>query len=334
LPLLFASVASAAFVSKMVKRTDKLEKYTRWRIYFARSSQVRSWIITLHEIVLAGRANINFLSVSKYVVELVWQHPVTCSSPTRLVKIATDKNASIETIGDPIGIADDVYVAADEVAQAAPTGVADDARGAPDEAAAAALDEPAAPETKRRRIFGKRASVVSPTSASHEAPRADDAEAASATGPAIAYHAEIEAPPADDAQPASRRRWKSTPTLAEAASAAEVLPSSLLFLNWDHRFDEEYEVAWGSPLGRGKFGTVYKGAARGVVNQAVAIKLLKYGTRSERAKNADAEVRRYVTLPSHPHIVKLMDVLFFGGRVGHLRLAWSSSASTETSGSS
>ena len=62
-------------------------------------------------------------------------------------------------------------------------------------------------------------------------------------------------------------------------------------------------------MGRGKFGTVYEGVARGVVNQAVAIKLLKYGTRSERAKNADAEARRYVTLPSHPHIVKLMDVV-------------------------
>ncbi len=113
--------------------------------------------------------------------------------------------------------------------QLRPTGVADDARGAPDEAAAAALDEAAAPETKRLRIPGKRVAAMSPTSASHVFPRADDAEAASATGPAIAYHAEIEAPPTDDAQPASRRRWKSTPTLAEAASAAEMLPSSLLF---------------------------------------------------------------------------------------------------------
>ena len=87
-------------------------------------------------------------------------------------------------------IADDVYFPADEAAAAAPTGVADDARGAPDEAAAAALDEAAAPETKRRRILGKRVSV-SPTSASHVVPRADDAEAASATGPAIVYHAEM-----------------------------------------------------------------------------------------------------------------------------------------------
>ena len=191
--------------------------------------------------------------------------------------------------------------------QLRPQGVADDARGARDEVAAAALGEAAAPETKRRRILGRRVSA-----ASHVVPRADDAEAASATGPAIAYHAAFDAAPADDAQPASQRRWRSTPTLAEAESAAEMCPSSLLFLNSEHilrsRFDEEYEVAWGSPVGRGKFGTVYGGVARGVVNQAVAIKLLKYGTRSERLKNADAEVRRYVTLPSHPHVVKLMDV--------------------------
>ncbi len=224
-----------------------------------------------------------------------------------LVRLATRQNASLETMGEPIVIADDVYFPADEAAAAAPTGVADDARGAPDEAAAAALDEAAAPETKRRRILGKRVSV-SPTSASHVVPRADDAEAASATGPAIAYHAEIGAAPADDAQPATRRRWKSTPTLAEAASAPEMWPSSLLFLKSENicrrfrtesrRFEDvmdKDEVAWENPLGRGPFGTVYGGIARVVVNQAVAIKLFQSGTRSEQAKNADSaaeQVRR------------------------------------------
>ena len=105
-----------------------------------------------------------------------------------------------------------------EAAAAAPTGVADDARGAPDEAAAAALDEAAAPETKRRRVVSKGVSVR-PTSASHVVPRADDAEAASAAGPAIAYHAVIGAAPADDAQPATQRRCTSGTPLAEAASA-------------------------------------------------------------------------------------------------------------------
>ena len=116
----------------------------------------------------------------------------------------------------------------------------------------------------------------------------------------------------------------------------------------EHRFRAEPNR--GSPLrrcyGQGRiglgesvwaeapFGTVYGGVARGVVNQAVAIKLLKYGARSERAKNADVEARRYVTLPSHPHIVKSLTSSFFGGRVSHLRLAWFSSASTQSSGSS
>ena len=164
--------------------------------------------------------------------------------------------------------------------QLRPHGVADDARGAPDEAAAAALDEAAAPETKRRRILGKRVSV-SPTSASHVVPRADDAEAASATGPAIAYHAEMGAAPADDAQPATRRRWKSTPTLAEAATAPEMWPSSSLSSEnfCRSRFEDavgDYELAWEIPLG-GTFGKVYGRIARGVVNQTVAIKLLQSG---------------------------------------------------------
>ena len=204
-------------------------------------------------------------------------------------------------------IADDVYFPADEAAAAAPTGVADDARGAPDEAAAAALDEAAAPETKRRRILGKRVSV-SPTSASHVVPRADDAEAASATGPAIAYHAEIGAAPADDAQPATRRRWKSTPTLAEAASAPEMWPSSLLFLkseNMCRRFRTESrrfedvmdkdEVAWDNPLGRGPIRNgVWRNCARcresGGGDQTVTV-----WNHSEQANHADSaaeQVRR------------------------------------------
>ncbi len=200
----------------------------------------------------------DLIDVSQYRVELVWPKAVTYDSAARLVRLAKEQNDSLEIRGEPIGIADDVYFPADEAAAAAPTGVADDARGAPDEAAAAALDEAAAPETKRRRILGKRVSV-SPTSASHVVPRADDAEAASATGPAIAYHAEIGAAPADDAQPATRRRWKSTPTLAEAASAPVMWPSSLLFLKSENicrrfrtesrRFEDvmdKYEVTWRS----------------------------------------------------------------------------------------
>ena len=37
------------------------------------------------------------------------------------------------------------------------------------------------------------------------------------------------------------------------------------------------------------------------MNQAGAIKRLQSGTRAEQAKHADAEARRDVTLPSHPH---------------------------------
>ncbi len=108
----------------MVTRKDKRVKFARWRIYFAKSPQVRSRKTTLHEIVEAGRAKIAVRDVSKYVVELVWQNVVTWQTPSRLVRLATRQNASLETV-----IADDVYFPADEAAAAAPTGVADDARG-------------------------------------------------------------------------------------------------------------------------------------------------------------------------------------------------------------
>ncbi len=113
----------------MITRAAKGDKFARWRIVFAKSSQVRSWSNTLDAIVIRGKAKITFQHVSTYVVELVWQHAVTCSCPTKMVRLATEQNASFETIGGPLGIVDDVYIAADEVAAAAPTGVADDARG-------------------------------------------------------------------------------------------------------------------------------------------------------------------------------------------------------------
>ena len=74
------------------------------------------------------------------------------------------------------GIAEQVDVAADEVALVAPTGIADDARGALVEAAAAA------PVEEARRIVRKRHSAGL-TLAAHVVSRGDDAEAATAAGP-------------------------------------------------------------------------------------------------------------------------------------------------------
>ena len=76
---------------------------------------------TLHEIVEAGRAKIAVRDVSKYMVEPVWQNAVTWGTPSRLVRLATEQNASLETLGEPIGIADAVYFAAGEAAAVAPT---------------------------------------------------------------------------------------------------------------------------------------------------------------------------------------------------------------------
>ena len=72
---------------------------------------------------------------------------------------------------------------------------------------------------------------------------------------------------------------------------------------------DKYDVAWDTELGKGTFGTVYGGIALGVVKAAVAIKLCGQGNLSDQAIHADAEVRRYLALPRHPHIVKLLDVV-------------------------
>ena len=94
------------------------------------------------------------------------------------------------------------------------------------------------------------------TLASHLVSRGDDAEAATAVGPATVYSAENEAAQPDNAQPAT-----GTP-LAEPASASQCLHSRLLSLKSknidrrlrvDSRFEDdlvEYQVAWEKPLGR------------------------------------------------------------------------------------
>ena len=67
-------------------------------------------------------------------------------------------------------------------------------------------------------------------------------------------------------------------------------------------YDVEASVA---KLGDGMFGKVIAAVHRGEGRQPVAIKLL------QREHCADAEVRRLCALPSHPHIVRLLDVGFF-----------------------
>ena len=238
----------------MVHRADRRLEYARWCIYFASNPQARVWKQTLRDVVDDGRARVLFRVMSQCKVDLVWPNAVTLDSPCRLIRLAKERTTSFEILGEPTGM-DDV----DEVAAAAPTGVADDARGAPDEVAAAALDEAVVPGTKRRRIVGKMASVCH-TSASHVVPLADDAEAASAAGPAIAYHAG--AAPADDAQPATQRRCTSGTPLSEAA---QFLPFVLLSLKSEticrmFQCDDSFEqgmdkcdVAWDTDLGKGTF---------------------------------------------------------------------------------
>ena len=112
--------------------------------------------------------------------------------------------------------------------------------------------------------------------------------------------------------------------VAEPAQAPPLLPSPALSLKSEqicirlqlhHHFADDrnnYKVVWEKSLGNGSFGTIYEGIACGLANQPVAIKIFRGGSsRSLAARNADAEVRRYVALPSHPHVLKLLDVGLF-----------------------
>ena len=252
----------------------------------------------------------SFNEVSQYRVELRWlQADVTYDSPARLVRLASVKDASFEILGEPIGIADDVDIASIEAAAVAPTGVADDAREALVEAAAVAPVEAA----KRRRIVRKGLPLA----------YAALAESASDADPATANDTDATAAPTDAAQAATRRRGKSLTPLEETGSAPELLPHRLLSLKSEYiclcdftvdsygELPKTYDVDWKKPLGEGTFGTVYPGYARGVARQPVAIKMLNGADMSARATQADAEVRRHAALPSHPHIVKLLDIGLF-----------------------
>ena len=104
------------------------------------------------------------------------------------------KGATLEILGMPTGIWEDVNFAADEAAAAAPTEVADDARGGARRSCGLRVEEA---------MHRWQTAFCGPTSASHVAQRGDDADAAATTRPATVYCAENGAAPADNTQPAT-----------------------------------------------------------------------------------------------------------------------------------
>ena len=253
---------------------------------------------------LSSSHQCDFCDISQYTVELKWPKAVTNLGAYRFVRLARDKDRTLPRLRitgihtELTGISEQVDFAADEVDGSSlwtrlrlQTMLRPQSRSCGRsfqfvdlvEAAAAAPDDAAASESKRRRIVRKRP-AAGPNSASHVFSRGDDAETAIAARPATVYSAENEAAPADNAQPAT-----GTP-LADAASASGFLHSRLLSSEIGRRFRSdirfeadlvEYQVAWGKPLGKGTFGTVYPGIASGVAQKAVAIKLFESGHVSE-----------------------------------------------------
>ena len=264
----------------MVKRAQRHTKFSTWCIYFPNKPQLRTWKRILREVVESGRAKLKFREVSNCRVEVDWLRPVTCDSAARLVRLARQQNSSFEILGDPTGIDDDVDMAAHEAAPF--PNPADEAASAPTPA-----NEAASAPTPAMVVSGLSTRSASD---SHGVPKDDEPDAA-----------------------------------AEPAQTLPLLPSPVLSLKSEqiclrlphHKYDfaddcNNYQVLWEKSLGNGSFGTIYEGIARGLANQPVAIKIFRGGSsRSLAARNADAEVRRYVALPSHPHVLKLLDVGLF-----------------------
>ena len=80
----------------------------------------------------------------------------------------------------------------------------------------------------------------------------------------------------------------------------------------------KYDIDLEKLLGAGTYGSVYPATAPDLPLQPLAIKLLvtREGDATHAALAADEEVRRFVGLPSHPCIVKLLDVGIFQGKKG------------------
>ena len=112
------------------------------------------------------------------------------------------------------------------------------------------------------------------------------------------------------------------------------LPPQLLLLKCEymcravsdpHHREHQYSVDLGHKLGSGTFGTVYAGSAAAdpLSSEPLAFKLFDRGRRehydyaSVRAADAEAEVRRYVSLQGHPNMLQLLDVEVFR-RLGEL----------------
>ena len=94
---------------------------------------------------------------------------------------------------------------------------------------------------------------------------------------------------------------------------------------------EKFQLDWDKILGEGMFGNIYEGVACRVVNRPVAIKIFTGDKFGDRARQADAELRRYVALPRHPHLLKLLGIGFYPQALKqNLRLVWFMGAMTQT----
>ena len=90
----------------MVTRLVKRAKFVRWRVDFAKNKRVKTWKQILKAVVRSGQANVTFRDVALHRVELSWPKAVSYDSAAWLVRFAKEKDASLEIMGEPTGIAD------------------------------------------------------------------------------------------------------------------------------------------------------------------------------------------------------------------------------------
>jgi hypothetical protein len=272
---------------QVVSRAEKKRKYLTFCVYFAAKDSGASKKALR---AVCGRAKnpVRFDAVTSTRVELTWPQPVTHDSPRVLLRQALEKLPTFTHLGEPT-----------------PVG------------------QSAAPQSPPRAA----AAAGTPTASVNQA----------------ASGSETDAPPRKRVRhkrAPTRRDWKpvsggqAAATVSEETPTAAALPSEdapqplhLLPLKmqecWEYlaqpnRFVERHSaftVDWDAFLGSGSYGDVYRGTRRGLEEgsslvQDVAVKTAPSNDHpnSDQISQLRNELLRYAALPSHPGILRVLDV--------------------------
>ena len=260
----------------MVGRDEKKIKCCRWGIYFPSTKQAKASRQVLREVILAGRTDIEFVEELKFSRVVL-----VWAQPVTFDSAARLIRFARQKCGS-FEVFGEPYALVD-VPAVTTTASATEGEETKNVVAAAVAAKPAESKPKKQRLTRKQ-NATEP-----------------ASGP-----------------------------FSQTVTCPFLLPLGMLSLklaelrrqfsrgNSSDGDSAKYDLDLEKLLGEGTYGSVYAATAPDLPLQPLAIKLLvtREGDASHAALAADEEVRRFVGLPSHPCIVKLLDVGIFQGKKG------------------